>query len=645
MTRPEMVAMRYVEATPNSAADSARVWWEAGYSVIPLGDQGTGSAKRPRVRWQDYQSNPCDSDQLERWIDDFPRANWGVICGDLVVVDADSQAACDWIEANLPFTALKVVTANGAHYYYKENPKLSIRNRVFGNSIDIRGHGGYVVVAGSVHDTGVLYQEMHAQGWAGDLDLLPMLDGESLRAIERYNGVEPARNPRDFSFQARPQIGSPVEEGGRNNAMASFAGRLIGQGLDYPTLLAALRGQNQLNQPPLSDEEVVQTLHSVIRTHERKTGESVAMEAASKVALTMADLSAMPEDAPAVDWLLDGMIPRRHTTMLGGHGGSGKSNLALVISALIAAGKDYGPFHVEHGRVLYLSLEDDAHLATFRLRRIAQKYRLDWGALTGALDLFDGSDSAAELAVEGAANGVRQLRWTPVMEALEAVAAHYDLIVIDNSSDAYGGNEIERRQVRAFVRRLNRLARVADAGILLLAHIDKAGARHGSQGDSYSGSTAWHNSVRSRLAILKDDAGRSSLVHEKCNVGPKVEPVPLAWDGPVVFPTDIRLTQAAEQKRAESDVEVLVEAMQEAILAGFTVPASSAGNPNTRTQLMPFGQFEAAFGGSGGSKRLAKAVVTGLKSGAIAKEVYKDGHYKERARLVLGADRGGNSDV
>ena len=41
------------------------------------------------------------------------------------------------------------------------------------------------------------------------------------------------------------------------------------------------------------------------------------------------------------------------------------------------------------------------------------------------------------------------------------------------------------------------------------------------QGNNYSGSTQWHNSVRSRLALVESDRAGIELLHEKANYGLK----------------------------------------------------------------------------------------------------------------------------
>jgi len=70
-------------------------------------------------------------------------------------------------------------------------------------------------------------------------------------------------------------------------------------------------------------------------------------------------------------------------------------------------------------------------------------------------------------------------------------------IAIDTSADVFGGNEIDRTQVRGFINLLRKLAIVAD-GVVLLAHHSLTGI---NSGYGFSGSTAWHNSVRARLFL------------------------------------------------------------------------------------------------------------------------------------------------
>jgi len=104
-------------------------------------------------------------------------------------------------------------------------------------------------------------------------------------------------------------------------------------------------------------------------------------------------------------------------------------------------------------------------------------------------------------------------------------------VVVDNASDVYDDDEIRRARVRTFIRSLrSRIARPGRA-VLLLAHVNKLQARFGkvAGSEAYSGSTAWHNSVRSRLKPRDRHGGQMTIEHAKANLGPKAPPVRLEW--------------------------------------------------------------------------------------------------------------------
>jgi hypothetical protein len=62
-----------------------------------------------------------------------------------------------------------------------------------------------------------------------------------------------------------------VAEGGRNNAIASLSGHLLWHGVDEQVVIELLLCWNRSRcRPPLSDEEVVRTVESIVRTHHRQ---------------------------------------------------------------------------------------------------------------------------------------------------------------------------------------------------------------------------------------------------------------------------------------------------------------------------------------------------------------------------------------
>ena len=161
--------------------------------------------------------------------------------------------------------------------------------------------------------------------------------------------------------------------------------------------------------------------------------------------------------------------------------------LALTIAAHVAAGARWCGLDAEHGPAVFVSLEDPAAMVRYRLRRIVPAYGLNPAAIAANLRVLDGADCDAALMREVSEYGTRRLVETAAMKALRERVTDARLIVVDNASDAFDGNENERRAVRRFVRMLAQHARSAGAGVLLLAHIDKVAARYGGAGNSYSG--------------------------------------------------------------------------------------------------------------------------------------------------------------
>jgi hypothetical protein len=348
------------------------------------------------------------------------------------------------------------------------------------------------------------------------------------------------------------------------------------------------------------------------------------------------------------------LIPRGLVTLLGGHGGAGKSVLALTLAAHVAAGRDWAGFPVESGRVLYVSLEDGAELIRFRLRRIVQAYGLDPRAIADGLRVADGSESDTPLATEHADLGIRRLGMTHVLEELAELSEGAGLVIVDNASDAFGGNENDRQQVRTFVRgMLGRIARATGAGLVLLAHLDKQAARFGANGNSYSGSTAWHNSTRSRLALLVSEDS-PELRHEKNNVGPMAAPLRLNWtDTGVLMPATgsdaERPGEVSAQQKAD-DVAIL-GAIRAAIAAGVDIPTARTGPATTLHVLATFPDLPAGLCAKGAARRFWSAVSRLERDGLIERQEYRNAYRKQRERYTvpLRADRigaeGGNADL
>ncbi len=206
------------------------------------------------------------------------------------------------------------------------------------------------------------------------------------------------------------------------------------------------------------------------------------------------------QDVPERPWLVRDWIPRRQVTLLTGDGGVGKSLLGLQLMVAASAGTPWLGLSVEPLRSFGVFAEDDDAELHARLVDVAAGAEVDLRELDG-LAYRSAVVDPCELVEIDAVTG--QLRPTAYWAWLQrTVTAHgARLVLLDAATNLYGGDEIKRRHVNAFLVLLRRLAIEIDGVVLLLAHPSAQGI---STGSGLSGSTHWNNAVRSRLYFTRE---------------------------------------------------------------------------------------------------------------------------------------------
>jgi RecA-family ATPase len=272
-------------------------------------------------------------------------------------------------------------------------------------------------------------------------------------------------------------------------------------------------------------------------------------------ALSMLDVAAWDGvSVPPRDWAVRDRIARRNVTLLSGEGGVGKSILVMQLGCAHVLARDWFGTMPEPGPVIYLNAEDDKNELHFRLEGI----RAHLGTTFAALKDLHLVPLAGEDALLGVPDRTGIIKPTPLYERLREAAGDIKpvLIALDTAADMFGGNENDRSQVRQFIGSLRGLAITANAGVLLASHPSLSGITTDS---GLSGSTGWHNSVRSRLyfkAAKADDDKPNDLRElevRKNNYGPSGEIVRMRWENGVFVPvsTPSSIERAAADRAAE----------------------------------------------------------------------------------------------
>lgn len=224
-------------------------------------------------------------------------------------------------------------------------------------------------------------------------------------------------------------------------------------------------------------------------------GSACSSEALLVRASALAGRSVPPRDWHWAEW-----IPGRTVTLMTSDGGGGKTTLALQLAVATVAEERWLGRGPRTGSVIYLSAEDDLNELHRRLDEICVSLGLELGRLHD-LYLWALADQDPVLAVEGEDG---QVKVTARFAELEVKVRDIKpaLIVLDSLADVFGGNENVRSQARQFVGRLRQLAMMAGGAVLVLSHPSLSGI---SSGSGTSGSTAWSNSVRSRIYLSRPE--------------------------------------------------------------------------------------------------------------------------------------------
>ena len=339
-------------------------------------------------------------------------------------------------------------------------------------------------------------------------------------------------------------------------------------------------------------------------------------------------LAGVPPEPP--EWRLDGWMPARTTTLLSANGGVGKSNLSLQLAAALALGAPFLGLDTVPRRVLVLSAEDEARTVHFRLGNIVEDLGVGLEALAGRLTAYDLTTADCVLWKDG--QPTARMQW--IADAVERHQA--EVLVIDNASDVFTANENDRAEVRGFMRCLNLIAHHSGAAVLLLAHVDKASVRAGAGQDTnstFSGSTAWNNSARSRWAMTRDN-DVVTLRHEKCNMGALQGEIRLEFDPAAkVFRRFGQVASAATARqllRNSQRVEIL-RMVQRASNAGLPIALSTRSPNAAHTKLSKMSGYPKTLKRSDLHAELEAMVIEGL----VEEREGRNTHRNRVSTLVL----------
>ena len=212
--------------------------------------------------WKELATN--DEAQVLTWFNKFPGCNWAVATGfesKVFVLDVDGEEGRKSLDSladqgcAMPPTLITHTGKPISCHLWFEYPSdgTAVRNSAskIAPGLDIRGHGGYVVVPPSIHPNGTPYvfsdesiKIAPAPEWQLDL----------IAQVAAQQPYKPAADPR----------GEPIPTGERHAALLSLAGAMRRKGCGEEEILAALMVTNATRcKPPKSKQEVEELARDV----------------------------------------------------------------------------------------------------------------------------------------------------------------------------------------------------------------------------------------------------------------------------------------------------------------------------------------------------------------------------------------------
>lgn len=360
--------------------------------------------------------------------------------------------------------------------------------------------------------------------------------------------------------------------------------------------------------------------------------------------IDMRRLSALEPSPPK--FIMQDWLPCGYATLFAGHGGIGKSGIALMLAVCIAMGLPFFGIPVERCRVLYLSCEDREGVLHWRLARICAHLGITLADLTGWLEIIDLVGHDTILYQPGRDRSPLTAAYEELRSKMESLSTQ--ILFVDGISDTYDGNENARAEVKAYINALLALISADDGAVVLVGHVSKPSTVNKTS-EGYSGSTGWHNSVRARWYLYpetkaaddnrQDRTGKLILELQKSNLGPTDRAVMFEWDDAAGLYAGREMEEESNFDRNYRDREE-----RDGILAGLKackdhVPAATSGQRTAYHVLSVQPNFpKSLLAGNASRKRFWRHVEV-LRAMGLVEESCITRSDRHKMRVIAATDK------
>jgi hypothetical protein len=490
--------------------------------------------KRPIIKWREFETTKIPDTLFEQWYgqsgEHRSRSNMGMICGaasgGIFIVDLDTHktdAAMDWWsgllavhENGIPLETPRQTTGGGGKQMLFRAPEgwvsPTCRTSI---GVDIRGQGGFAVLAPSRHASGNFYT-WDIGPWDAEVAEAPQWLCEAIDSlVEEHGGSRGViAQPRVHTASTADYDAFGNQVDGREDYMKSVVwGAVLDLRREAPmkpqgahsdaAMLAAYNFYVSRVRTRLPGEENENGLEkegrgiglfqdkwaAAMRQWDTKVSEEAAKEKPAR------PFDAGPEEPPASDagpqqsearfpfetvgdlrllppmkWLVKGWVPETAVGIFYGKWGTGKSFIGFDLLLHLAYGlPDWHGVELPPGPVDVLMIAREGHQG-----------------FVGRIDAFRkhrgiGDDTDRLKFMRAAVSFMREDEFKGLCEAIKATGIRFRLIMVDTVARVLAGVDTNEQQaVTLFMERCAILGRLTGAAIIGVHHQNKAGSMMGS---------------------------------------------------------------------------------------------------------------------------------------------------------------------
>ena len=344
------------------------------------------------------------------------------------------------------------------------------------------------------------------------------------------------------TLPCRMRMSQGVQEGHRNSACHQLAIDLKQEGIAQSEAQRILIDWNTRNIPPMDIAEVTATVASVYNGDyiglgcdkrpmsgccedtcpvKKATSARNLPEAASGIetvpVLSVWSWSALlKRPVTPVEFVVDGLIPRRGVTLITGEGGIGKSITGMDLAYSVGSGSRFlHKFECVQGPVLYVDLENEEASITRRVQKITAG-RLECGDTEDEIPVYvvkKGDLAEARLSIDD------QRGKAALCNSIERYRP--SLLIIDPLVAVHSKDENSNVEMRQVITTLQEIAHRHDLGIVVVHHPRKRGTINDG-GQMIRGASDLRNAVDSHLFLRKVSGEQVLVEHDKSRHAPPV---------------------------------------------------------------------------------------------------------------------------